>query len=423
MKILIVNTQSINHQNATGITLRSIFKNFNPSDCFEFYMQPCVVAEDALNIRSERIPPKVCFMRFVANKFSNTANASATVGPNNDKKTLRSKIRSRLIMCLDFEPVMLTRKMVKKIKDFAPDCIYTLGNSIDTMKLAYKLSKKFNIPIIPHFMDNWQASHRYGPRLYPYHLKRTQAWLKKMYERTDKALTISPKMAKEYEIRWGKPHYSIMNTVDVEYYHKGCCDTTKKLSESDFILTYAGGLHLNRYKSILELGEAIDNHNKSASRKIQLRIYTDEKSRVQYGNLLSSVKSLDIRNYVPHDRILEVYSSCDALVHIETFDEDYREFIRYSLSTKISEFLSCGKPILLYSPDDIFVFQYLKEHNAGIVVESSARLDTSISKLVDVKENSNMCESAYLLAKQYHDDSYLHKVLFEIFECDAIPVS
>ena len=419
MKILVVNTQSVNHQNATGITLRSIFKNFNPSDCLEFYMQPCVKASDALDIKSERISPFVCFFRHLANKFMHAGGASATKTNNNSKQTLKAKLRSRLIMCLDFEPVFLVRKMINQIKDFAPDCIYTLGNSIDTMKLAVKLSKKFNVPIVPHFMDNWQASHRYGPCLYPYHLKRTQVWLKRIYDRTEKALTISPKMANEYENRWGKPHYAIMNTVDVEYYHNGCITTTRSDSDRDFVLTYAGGLHLNRYKSVMELGKAIDKYNEMASRKIRLRLYTDEKSRLQYGELLSSTMSVDIRNYVPHDQILEVYSDCDALLHIETFDENYQEFIRYSLSTKISEFLSCGKPILLYSPEDIFVFQYLKEHNAGIVVGASDKLDEAIYRLANSQDNSIICENAYLLAKQYHDDSYLRKTLLEVFENDV----
>ena len=413
MKVLIVNTQSINHNNATGITLRSIFGHLEASDCYELYMQPCDKAKDAIPLRSERIPAMVCLPRHLANKVVKSGGGSSAPAPAASKGSLKARLRARLIMSLDFEPVILTRGLMKRVKAFAPDCIYTLGNSIDTMKLAVKLSRKLNIPIVPHFMDNWQASHRYGPDRYPYHLRRTQVWLKKMYDRTEKALAISPKMAAEYEEKWNKPHYALMNSVDVGYYHEGCRD--RRADDGTFVLTYAGGLHLNRYQSLIEVGAAVDAYNAHAARPIRLVVYTDDKSIANYGEALKTVKALELNAYVPHDRILEVYQRSDALVHIESFDEAYREFILYSMSTKISEFLSTGRPVLLYAPADIFACEYLKENQAGIVVSRADELRAALDALTDDANADTLCENAYALAMKNHDDAYLKKTLREIF--------
>ena len=413
MKILIVNAQSVTHNNATGITLRSIFRHLEPSDCFELYMQPCDKAKDALPFRSERLPAMVCLPRHLANKVVKSGGGGTAPAPAAQKGGLKSRLRTRLIMSLDFEPVVLTRGLMKRVRAFAPDCIYTLGNSIDTMKLAVKLSRKLNIPIVPHFMDNWQASHRYGPDRYPYHLRRTQVWLKKMYDRTEKALAISPKMAAEYEEKWNKPHYALMNSVDVGYYHEGCHE--KREADGTFVLTYAGGLHLNRYQSIMELGRAIDERNATAKTPVRLVVYTDDKSIANYGEELKTVKALELNTYVPHDRILEVYRNCDALVHIESFDEAYREFILYSMSTKISEFLSTGRPVLLYAPADIFACEYLKENGAGIVVSRADELNAALDAITDPANADALRENAYVLAMKNHDDAYLKKTLKEIF--------
>ena len=67
MRILIVNTQSVNHNNATGITMRSVLQHFSPDNIMELYMQPCVFANDPLPIKSIRVPFNVAPLRCLAN--------------------------------------------------------------------------------------------------------------------------------------------------------------------------------------------------------------------------------------------------------------------------------------------------------------------------------------------------------------------
>lgn len=396
MKILILNTQSINHNNATGITLRSLFNSFDTGDLYEIYLQPCKQAADALSFRSERLSPFSCPLRYVANKFmKGGAEGTASASTNKKKKV---GLKTVAAMLLDYEPVFITPKLIKKIRAFAPDCIYTLGSGIDTMKLVYRLSKKLGVPIVPHFMDNWSASHRFGPDLFPMHLRSTQKWLRKLYSRANCGITISEKMADEYEKRWSKKHYALMNAVNVDDF-RCTVDYGKKIST----FVYAGGLHLNRYKSLLDIARAIEQCNKERDGDLSLQIYTDEKSRQLYGAMLSEYPSVKLNPYVDHGEIKNLYEKSDALIHIETFDEEYREFIRYSLSTKISEYLATGKPILLYAPEDIFVYEYLKANNAALTACSCDGVLDAVYKMTNDFNVEFYSRQSMSLAEQKHD--------------------
>jgi len=417
LRVLIVNLQSVNHNNATGITLRSIFSRFRKEDIYEVYMQPCLRASDAISLQSERLQAGVCLPRKAANRLigkASVSNTKAAVILTEERSFLRA-LRRRLIMLLDFEPVILMPGLMRKINLFRPDCIYTLGNAIDVMKLVVKLSVMLKIPVIPHFMDNWQTSHRYGKSRYPYHRKITQKWLKKLYSRSNCALVISERMASEYTERWKVPHYALMNSVNTKSYH---CPRTasKKMS----VLVYAGGLHLNRYKSLLQIGKAIDDYNQTHQCSLVLRVYTDDKSTTAYQEILSECSCVEFRSYVPHELIMEVYRSADILVHIETFDEGYRDFIRYSLSTKISEYLSVGRPIFLYAPDNIFISEYLKMNKAAVTVSSEVELPTALRRLLIPANAETVSRNAYELAKRNHDTEHLNSLLRRVFypECE-----
>lgn len=412
MKMLIVNTQSMNHNNATGITMRSIFQYFSPEDCFELYMQPCDRCKDALPIRSEQLGATVCPLRSFANKALNReVSVQSSTAEVSQKKMLKSRTKTRLTVMLDFEPIFITHSLIEKIKRFEPDYIYTLGNSIDTMKLCVKISNKFHINIIPHFMDNWQASHRFGADIYPLHIKETQNWLHKMYNQSRNALVISEKMAEKYQKRWGIPHYALMNTVDVATYH------TQQVDEPHVgvQLVYAGGLHLNRYKSLLDIANAIESCALEFHDGIELTIYTDTKSYSLYKNLFDNCRHVLFHENVSHDQIVDVYKSADALIHIESFDTQQRDFIRYSLSTKISEYLATEKPILLYAPSDIFVSEYLSRNEAAIIISKSEDLIDAVLMLKNQEKMNTISSNAYELAQKYHDNSYLKKLLDSIF--------
>jgi hypothetical protein len=70
-KVLIVNSQSMHKNNATGITLRSLFANWPSERVMELYRwRPAESASERLEIVSEQIPVRAVPLNYACRKFT-----------------------------------------------------------------------------------------------------------------------------------------------------------------------------------------------------------------------------------------------------------------------------------------------------------------------------------------------------------------
>ena len=91
-------------------------------------------------------------------------------------------------------------------------------------------------------------------------------------------------------------------------------------------------------------------------------------------------------------------------MHVESFDEKSKNSTRYSLSTKIPEYLNSGVCIFAYGPDDIASIEYLKENSVAFVCSNKTDLRLTLKKLLFTPELSIKFEEQGLeLAKAKHN--------------------
>lgn len=402
-KVLLINGYSIGVQNATGITMRSIFNNWDNNNWFEVSCSPSSVDSTYLSKQIYALPHKCYPIYYLlslplfkkANSISKDYQTKTVIAKG--KNTFSNILRRILISYADALPLFPPVEMLKKVREFKPDCIYTLGSSILSMKLALYFSKKLNIKIVLHCMDNWQDTlYTDFLAVKPCHLLMRKV-LRKVYDRVDIGLTISEKMASEYTARWNKKHLAIMNTV-TRIEEKPAI----RNDEKQIIFTYAGGLHLERWKSLQKICNAIKAVNANSKIQSILNIYTSDEDKKLYSYLFDE-KVAVFYDYVPHDQINIIYQSSDVLVHIESFDAKIYEFIKYSLSTKISEYMASGKPILLFAPKDIAVSEYIEKNEAGLTCGNELELYNTVNQLAASKElRFKLSLNAINCVKKYH---------------------
>ena len=89
-------------------------------------------------------------------------------------------------------------------------------------------------------------------------------------------------------------------------------------------------------------------------------------------------------------------------MHCESFDATEVKYFKYSMSTKIPEYLSVGRPILCYGPNDVCTVSYLRENEVGFVVENDQELIMAINKLQDIKTRVALGKNAIEVAKRDH---------------------
>lgn len=267
-------------------------------------------------------------------------------------------------------------------------------------------------------MDNWRETmfvdNKYT-KPFHYLLNRT---VKKIEKRMKKGLVISEKMGHEYNKKYKVDYVAIMNSVDTTVNIGDVSYDNKK----EIIFTYAGGLHLGRYMQLLEIQNRIaDFNNKSSGVNISLVIYTSKSNQDNYQKLFEN-SITKFKDYLPHEQVSEIYEEADVLVHIESFDKKTIEYTKYSMSTKIPEYMASGKPILCYAPENIAVYEYINYTKTGICVSNDHALLAAVTSLATESEKRKLFgENGILTANKNHkkkrSDDILKEVLSYSVKC------
>ena len=94
----------------------------------------------------------------------------------------------------------------------------------------------------------------------------------------------------------------------------------------------------------------------------------------------------ELHSPVTQDKVRELQNNADILVHVESFDLANKLLVRYSISTKIMDYLCVGRAILAICPSDIASIDYLKSNDAALVATSKKEIDEIVSMVEDNPE-------------------------------------
>lgn len=417
-KILIVNANSVNADNATGITIRSVLSTYETNNMYEIFWN--MDGSGGLELQSSKISSSGLSLQAIKNKkvvLGTNANIkkSDVVSVESFKSKLKNTIRQYLVLKIERSKVKIDKETYEKIKSFNPDVIYTLGGGISILAVSYKLSKKLGIPIVIHYMDNWLHCLQWenNPLLY-FYKRKLRRYAKLCRDRSSVGITISPKMAEEYTKETGIKHIDIMNSIKV-----GDFVCKKKDSDDEFTLVYAGGIHLGREKALVQVSEVIEKLAENSEKKIRFNIYTSDSDMSMYKDLFERFGHTHFKKYVPHDKIKEVYESADALIHIEN-DLSDNGFFKYSISTKISEYLSSGRPVVFFGPDNIYLYEFLKENKIAEAVSDVNSLENALRNLASNDSDRGMAENAVRYAYENFDTKVAKKKFFDAMEMSEL---
>ena len=90
------------------------------------------------------------------------------------------------------------------------------------------------------------------------------------------------------------------------------------------------------------------------------------------------------------------------------------------MSTKIPEYLSVGRPIFCYGPDEIATVAYLTEKNIGVVATKNQDIRDALLRLVSDHElRETLGNQAIQVAQEEHLDSVIGARLEKVFRESA----
>ncbi len=264
-------------------------------------------------------------------------------------------------------------KAKKIIHDFQPDIILTVGITLMWLN-AYKLSKKYNIPLYVILHDDWLTTENHGK----WH-KYLAGMFGKMYRHAAERFCISPAMEKYYAELYGvhgKVIYPLRGREDISF-----PVVENKRGKKGLKFCYAGSLFTGDFAEMLD---TVSYHIGLNEGELHIFSYWNKEMLASYSNLAAS-------HVVFHpfmlstDLMRKMHEEMDVAVLLNSFQHE--ESFRYNFSSKLVDYISAGLPVLFWGP------------------ASSGSIAWVIGKGYDAVLTEKDADKIALLIKSFNDDN------------------
>lgn len=292
-----------------------------------------------------------------------------------------------------------TKELREFIDDFSPDYLFLLGDPLPLMSRleAYVLGV-VKRPACVFIMDDiW--TYKNGISLYRCLLRRQ---VRKLIPRCDYHFVISELMKQEYDRTFGIDSTILTKGVAPHY---GLAHYTP---HNPIRFIYVGQLIYGRYNSLLKVAEAIERLNAPGSNSAELHIYTQTIMEDKIMHKLTSFQCVKMHKPVPYTQVSQILSDADVVLFLESLERKHRYTAWLSFSTKITDYLECGKCIFAVGDASIAPIAYLREHNAAVVCDSYDIIGEKIDLLMRKPDLiQRYAANAYDLGQKKHSSTLM----------------
>lgn len=397
--ILIISNNAISDTNNNGKTIGSIFADYPEKKVRQLYFNSEKPTGKKINsfFRITDREMLDSFLRKSDSAGNEQQNLIESENSNNAKSSIQRNNTTRIIREIVWKNSnWKSQELSNWLNEFSPDVIFFVaGDTGFTYDIVFSIKNKYNTKLITYITDDYILP-RKTVNLF-WWIRRNSIFnkMKKAINQSELLLTISPKMKKVYSEIFNK------NSTVVSNMTNSLSLTNNKFEDKNYIkLIYAGGLHYNRYQVLEKLGKAIlniNNHTSISDPKIKLFIYTNQIPEKKVLNKINVAGASQYKGSLKFDELVTELNDSDILVHVESFDVKSIESTKLSLSTKIGEYLSLGKPILAIGPENIASMEYL--NNVAYCINNQEHIKEGLNELLFDKELkkklSNIAKNKY----------------------------
>ncbi len=407
MKVLLISHNVFCKNSNMGKTLSAYFADFGIENIAQFYVHSEVPNDDSVCTNYYRVTDgevlrsilkrksgKVFHKEDIDTTLNNTrtdTGATANIYQKSRKRTPFIYFARNLIWSVG---KWNTKKLKEWVDKFSPEAVFLAsGDYAFIYKIALKIAKRKNIPLYVSCMDDFYFHNRNenslsGKVVYSCFMRQ----VRKTMKYASGIFAICDKMSEDYSKLFGVPCYTLHTGSEIEKPFE---------SERKNKISYIGNLSYKRFEQIIDLGRAllkVEVKNKPEF----IDLYTTEK-RPEILKDLTKENGINFCGAIGPEEVKKVISESMLLVHTESFDEDTKKRVAYSVSTKIADSVSSGSCLLAYGPKGIASIDYLAKNNAAFCINSKEEL---VQKLEEIISNEalrqDIVKNQLELAKKNH---------------------
>lgn len=274
------------------------------------------------------------------------------------------------------------------VADFNPDIIFLpfyYAKYVD--RVALYLKKYFDIPmVLEASIDIYSLKQLSFDPLYWLNRFGIRRYIRKTVSKSEKLYVISEKMKVDYERLLKIPCGILYKFPDV-----GRCLSQYSYHGGTVQFLYTGNIGTGRWKSLSSIGDCL-----AESGKGELTIYTPT---VLTAEMKVALKNCKVMEPITPQEVLRLQNEADVLVHAEAFQMKTKLEVRYSISTKVMDYISAERCILAVGPRDIASIEFLAAHDLAVIACDEHEISICIEKIlsdVDVLNRYSKKSHAYM---------------------------
>lgn len=423
MKVLLISHNSFSTHQSMGKTFLSLFSQFEKNELCQLYIYPTIpdidVCSSYYRVTDKEVLHGLIKFKAVGSEIDKTKISSdkRELFENADDIAIYRKQGNTSAFKRILRDVMwkMSRWDNKKLNEWLlkekPTHIFlSPGYAKFIYDIALKISKKLGIPIVTYICDDYYFVKPPKSLIGKIQLSMLKSKTDKLMKKTSHLISISEEIKDLYREKFSLSATAIMTGTNFELMNSLCANDTANS------ISYFGNVSLNRYTSLIKIGQALDKINKELSTDFKLNIYTAE-TNPNILSSLNSVKSICMCGFISGDEFDKALHSADLLLHTEAFDENSIDIVKHSISTKIADSLSSGVPLLAFGPDCVASMKHLLRHDCAFVATDESNLKTVLlNALNNTRERKRITENALKTAKLYHSPENNSNTLKRVFE-------
>lgn len=409
MKVLIMSHNPITDYNSMGKTFLGLFSTFPEEDLCQFYIYPTLpnikVCRSYYRITDHEALRSILFRGNSGRCISNDEIKKENTLYENDNISKiyldKSSHRELKILVRDIIWKLATvknRRLAVWLSEEKPSVIFAApGASGFFYQLVFRFARQLNIPIVTYVCDDFYFSNRSKKgvikRIYAHYIRKK---IKRLLEASCHVITISEELAYDYATEFGCQCTVISTGANLKRAWNPICGDGK-------ILSYFGNLQLGRYLSLAEVAKSLDLYNLKHNSSIILNIYTADCSP-KILEAFKGIKSVNFCGFLTADKMYVEMNKASVLLHIESFDNENRVRVKYSVSTKIADSLASGICVLAYGPEGLASIEYLRRNECAFVANNGVELERELSECLGNPEARTKAAARALdVAARNHD--------------------
>lgn len=416
MKVLIISHNCFSTTQNMGKTMVSLFSKFKKEELMQLYLYPSIPNIDVCGdyyritdkdviraiIKRNHCGRKIFSEEIIeSNKLFESQYEAEKYSDINRKNFIMRRLRDIIWHLGKWK----SKELKRWLKEGKPDVVfYALGDATFSQNIAMWVSKYFDIPLVTYVCDEYYFYYKKNnliKRFIGYSLLKN---IKKTIKKSKRLITICDDLGIEYKKQFDIPFTTIMTGSSLKPDSIPTCNNSNKIS-------YIGNLSLNRWKSIRDIAEAVEEINNDFDTEYEFLYYGSECQE------LANQLGINYGGWLTPELVKAIMRKSLLLIHTETFDIEYRDRLRYSISTKIADCLASGVSLFAYGPDDIASMQHLITNKCAFITTDLSSLKNNLqTALIDSQLRKTIAQKAIIVAKNYHDANSISRNLYNVLE-------